>query len=169
VGLDYLAIWALTIANSFAVLLIVRRLAQLPSPRGSGPRIGAPLGSWTLKTLTGDQRSSADMPSEYTMLFTSDRCGQCRTLFGRLAQSGRMVGRLVVASDGDAAALTEASVNREEPLYDELLSGADLSFRQQLRIPGTPFAIAVRGGRVIASGAAATPEDLQKIANALGP
>lgn len=167
--LDYLAVWALTVANSLAILLVVRQLARLPKPRAPGPRVGAPFVNWTLATLAGEQRSSRNMPSEYTMLFAANDCRQCHTLFSDLAESKRTIGVLVVAADGDAAALAGPAEARTAQFYDEFLTGADQAFRQQFHIPGTPFAIAVRQGHVVGSGATRTPAELQRIADMLRP
>lgn len=167
---DYLALWALTVANSFAILLLIRQVAQHPAYRQpQGPKPGTPFENWSLSTLAGQPRTAAEMPEEYTMLFASDSCGPCRTLFDELARSGRTRGALVVAADGESAALVRAAATASEPLYDDFLSGADHPFRQQHQIPGTPFAVAVRHGRVVASGPAGTPAQLQQVADALAP
>lgn len=167
---DYLLLWALTIANSFGLILMVRQLAARPVYRTvSGPPPGLRFTDWTLKTLEGLPRSSSEMPVEYTMLFASDNCGPCHTLLGKLAQAGRTVGTLVLAADGDAAKLQQAALSARGPLYDEFLAGADQTFRQRFEVPGTPYAVAIRQGRVLASGPTRTPEDLQKIADVLRP
>lgn len=108
-----------------------------------------------------------DMPSEYTILFASDTCTPCRGLFAQMAESGRTRGRLVVAADGVAGSLAQHASASGEPLYDDFLTGADFAFRQQMQIPGTPFALAIRQGRVLAAGPTTTAAQLQDIADSL--
>lgn len=164
---DSIVLWILTIANSVAILLVVRQLAALPAYRPTGPRRGASFANWTLRTLDGTPRSSAEMPTEYTMLFASETCGPCHTLLGELAKSALNIEPLVVAVDGDAPKLQEASLSPRGLVYDEFLGGADSAFRERFQVPGTPFALAIRRERVVASGPARTPEELAKLARSL--
>jgi hypothetical protein len=166
VAFDYVLIWVLTIANSVAILLVVRRLASLSTYRPTGPRPGSSFADWTLQTLEGKSRSSAEMPLQYMLLFASETCESCHTLLRELARSSRRLETLVVAADGDAPTLRQAALTPDGPVYDEFLAGADIAFRQRFQIPGTPFAFAVRRGRVVASSPVRIPEDLARLADA---
>lgn len=169
-ALDYIALWILTVVNSFAIILIVRQLAALPNySQTPGPRLGSVFGEWELKTLAGETRSSSEMPPEYVMLFAAEHCGPCHVLFAQLGQMGRPGGHLVIAAEGDAAALSRAASTPSGPLYDELLSGVDGRFMRQFNIPGTPYGLAVRQGRIVASGPARSSSELQKLADVLRP
>jgi len=133
----------------------------------TGPRPGTPFKEWTLRTPDGSNRTSEEMPAEYTLLFAAESCGPCHALFAKIAKTGRTVGTLVVAADGPAPSLREAAMTDGGPLYDQFLTGADKSFRDRFNVPGTPFALAIRQQRIVASGPARTPEDVQKLANEL--
>lgn len=166
---DYVLLWGLTIANSFAILLVVRQLSHMPAYRPvNGPRTGSRFADWTLRTLEGKQRSSAEMPSEYTILFASENCGPCHTLLAELGRSGRKAGTLVIAADGDATSLQRETLTSRGSVCDEFLTGADPAFRRRLKIPGTPFAVAVSREQVLASGPVRTSTELEKITDALG-
>ena len=164
---DYVVLWILTIANSVAILLVVRQLAALPAFRPAGPRPGTSFANWTLRAPNGAPRSSSEMPLEYTMLFASEACGPCHTLLGELAQSTPIGETLIVAAEGDAPRLQQEALSPRGPVYDEFLSGADSEFRQRFHVPGTPFGIAVRRERVVAAGPLRTAKDLEKLAAAL--
>lgn len=165
---DYLLLWSLTILNSFMVIVLIRHVARLPQ-RPPGPPVGLPVRDWTLRTVEGSERTGADMPSAYTLLVAAENCGACHGLLARLARSGRPPGTLVIATSGDGAKLAQAAESTEGPLYDEFLTGTDPEFMQKFRIPSTPYALAVRHGRVVASGPARTPEELAAIADVVSP
>lgn len=163
---EKIALWAIVVANTFAILAIVRQLALLPRPPAPGPRAGAPFVNWALRTDKGDSRDSTEMPAEYTILFASETCRPCHALVEQLAGTQRVASRLVLAVDGNPKALL-ASAGPSQP-FDELLIGATENFRRQLHIPGTPFAVAVRQRHVVAAGPARSVRELTTIADALG-
>ena len=170
VPFDSIALWALTIVNSFVIILVIRQLATLPKyNRPPGPRPGAPFDDWVLTTLSGEQRSANQMPSEYLMLIAAERCGPCHALFAQLAHAGRPRGHFVIAGEGDAAVLSQATSTPTGPLSDEYLAGVDLAFMQRFDIPSTPYGLAVKRGRIVASGPARTPAELQRIADIFAP
>lgn len=167
-SLDQILLWALTLMNTFLILLLVRQLASLPQYRRSkGPSVGAAFDGWSLPALGGGVRTSAQMPSEYTLLFASATCAPCHTLLEKLAVSGRTRGTLVIATDGNPEKVREAATGPQGPLYDDFLIDADHTFRERIDVPGTPFAVAIRNERVVSSGPASTPEALQKVADSL--
>lgn len=162
-------LWTLTIVNSFVLLLVVRQLAQLPAYRSArGPSVNSSFAGWTLSALDGRVRTSQDMPEDYTMLFASERCGPCHDLLAELGRSDR-VASLIVAADAAAPRLQQLAMDADPPVCMEFLTGADRSFRQQFRIPGTPFAMSVRAGRVVTSGPARSADEVRQVAQALRP
>ena len=168
--IDSIALWILTVVNSFAIILVVRQLATLPKyNRPPGPRPGAPFAGWELTTLGGEKRSAAQMPLEYIILIAAERCGPCHALFAQLANVGRPTPYFVIAGEGDAALLSQASSTPAGPLYDEYLAGVDVAFMQRFDIPSTPYALAIKRERVVASGPARTPAELQQIADIFTP
>jgi hypothetical protein len=167
---DYVVLWALTVINSFVILLLVRQLALMPKyTRAPGPRLGSTFGEWALQTMGGRALTSKQMPEEYVMLFASESCGPCHTLFAQLAHVGRSTGTLVVAAEGNATKLERAARTANRPLYDEFLEGVDDGLMQRLQIPSTPFAVAIRQSRVVAAGPARTPAELETITAVLRP
>jgi hypothetical protein len=170
VSFDLIALWALTVINSFALILVVRQLATLPKyNKRPGPRPGSPFGDWELTTLNGDKRSSKQMPPEYVMLVAAETCGPCHALFAQLAHSGRPRDHFVIAGQGDPGVLSRAASTPAGPLYDEYLGGVDEGFLQRFDITSTPYAVAVKYGRVVASGPARTPAELETIAAIFRP
>jgi hypothetical protein len=125
--------------------------------------------TWTLRTLSGQARSLADLPAEYVAVFAAEGCGPCHTLFARLAHEGRPAGRLVVLAEGDAGRLATVAQTQGVPLYDEFLSGVTRPMMLEFEIPSTPYAVAVRHGHVIAAGPSRTGDELTRIAEALHP
>jgi hypothetical protein len=68
---------------------------------------------------------------------------------------------------GDADALEREAHSSAAPLYDLFLLGGRGELFQSLDVPGTPYAIAVQDGRVVAAGAAATTDTLSQVATSL--
>ena len=166
-SLDYVLLWALVIGNGLATLLVIRQVAMLPKfSRPPGPRPGSQL-DWALATLDGTVRESSAMPAEYVMLFASERCNACHALFASIARFGRPEAHLVVAAESDGVMLEAAARTDRARLYDEFLLGADVAFMQRHGIPTTPYAVAVRLGRVVSAGPARTPTELAQIADIL--
>lgn len=165
---DLIALWTLTVLNSFAIILVVRQIATLPKyNRPPGPRAGSVFGDWELTTLGGDKRLSKQMPSQYVMLMAAERCAPCHALLAQLVHGGRPEGHFVIAGDGDPVVLSRAASTPAGPIYDEYLDGADAAFLQRFDIVSTPYALAIKHGRVVASGPARTPTELQTIADIL--
>lgn len=169
-SIDYAALWGLTIVNAVVLLLVVRQLALFPRySQTPGPRLGTPVPEWTLRTLDGRDRQVAQLPASYVALFTADGCGPCHTLFTRLAHEGRPDGSLVVFAEGDAGKLAETATAGSKPLFDEFLAGLTREMLLEFSIPSTPYAVAIRQGRVAASGPARTREELANIGSILTP
>ena len=169
-SIDYAALWILTVVNAVALLLVVRQLALLPRySQPAGPRLGRLVPDWTLKTLEGRDRPITELPSEYVALFTAEGCGPCHTLFNRLAHEGRPRGPLVVFAEGDAQTLAATATGAAGPLYEEFLGGVTHEMMLEFSIPSTPFAVAIRHGRVAASVPARTRDELANIGTILGP
>jgi hypothetical protein len=109
------------------------------------------------------------MPTEYLMLVAAETCGPCHALFAQLAHGGRPPDYFVIAGQGDAGVLSRAASTTAGPLYDEYLGGVDAAFLQRFEIVSTPYAVAVKHGRVVASGPARTPAELDGIAAIFRP
>lgn len=157
--LDYVALWTLVIANTFAILLIVRQLARLPQfARRTGPRTGTPV-HWTLRSPDGRVMSSKDAPNAYTLLFVASTCKPCHALFEDLRARGKPPATLYVVSQGDGVSLTQEAPGT----FDLLLEGGVADLYRELQIPGTPWAVAVSDGVVVATGAASNVPQLSII------
>jgi hypothetical protein len=109
------------------------------------------------------------MEAQYVMLFAADSCDPCHALLRRLANStlGRPNVRLILAVEGDPTGLLRASEGASGRPYDEVLAGVTRDMMRRLEIPGTPYAVALRDGVVMATGPARTPEELSGIAERL--
>lgn len=167
-SLDLLALWTITAINTLGLLLVVRQLAALPQfSRRLGPRKGESLGDWEMKTPDGDIVRGRDVSGAYTLLFVSATCGPCHELFAELRDTGRHAGTLYVVAHGDPAVVSAEAVSPQGLVYDRLLVGnrEDPLF-VRLSIPGTPYAVAVRDGKVVRAGIAAKAEQLARVSSA---
>jgi hypothetical protein len=72
-------------------------------------------------------------------------------------------------AEGDVQRLERAARGADGPLYDEILSGVTKSMMQDFEVPSTPFAIAVRNGRVAGAGPARTRDELASVGSILIP
>lgn len=162
---DQVALWILTVLNTLAILAVVRQLAALPQfVRRSGPAKGLVVGQWSLRTIENVILTSRQMPHNYTLLFVSGSCAPCRLLFQDLRDVGPPPGLLypVAISEPQVVAheLKDAGVS-----YAALLvSDAEDPLMKRLAVPGTPYAISIRGDRVVEAGIASRFSDLQRIA-----
>ena len=168
-SLEFGALWAVTLVNSFVMILVVRQIATLPRyNRPPGPKPGATFDQWQLQTLNGRSRVATEMPPAYTMLVTAERCGVCHALVAQLAHEGKPQGHLVIATDGGKGELARAAASGGT-VYDEFLVGVDQTFLQRYEIPSSPYALAIRHGRIVAAGPARTATELAKISEVLAP
>jgi hypothetical protein len=164
---DYAMLWLLVMTDTLAILLLVRQLATLPQfSRRSGPQAGTPIEPWSLEMMDGGTRRSTDLAEAYTLLFVASTCGPCHALFEEMRSAGRPRGLLYVVAQGDAAALEKEAVSERGPMYDLFFRGGRGDLYQRLNVPGTPFAVAVRKGRIEAAGPAASTEQLFRVSDA---
>jgi hypothetical protein len=169
-SIDYIVLWILVTINTLAILLIIRQVAGLPQvARPLGPKRGSLVIPWSLEALDGSVRRAAELPADYTLLFVSSTCEPCLTLFAEMRRVGRPPGPLYLVAQGDADAIAKEAESANGVLYDLLLRGGAGDLYQQLAIPGTPYAVAVREGRVAGSAAAPTSAQLIKISESALP
>ena len=170
-AIDYIALWALVIIDTLGLLLVVRQLATLPqyTRQGSarerrGPAIGSPIADWSLAALEGGIKNDRDLASSYTLLFVASTCDPCHKLLAELRKTGRPAGPLYLVANGDPQSVAAEARIDGERLYDELLITGSGDLYQRLDVPGTPYAIAVRGRHVAGAGVSPTAADLARIA-----
>lgn len=153
---DYVAMWALLIANTFAILLIVRQLAHLPQfARRTGPRVGTPV-HWSLRSLEGTVVRSEEAPRDYALLFVASTCNPCHALLDDLRAHGKPDRAVYIVGQGETATLAREAAGT----FDLFLEGGVGDLYRELQIPGTPWAVVVRDGVVAATGAAANASRL---------
>lgn len=166
-SLDYGALWALVLANTLLILLVIRHLAATPHiTRLTGPQPGLEVGEWSLESLDGTTRRSADLPRTYTLLFMSHGCKPCQALMAELRQIGPPQGALYVVYQEAAQILNEEEPSGKQP-YDLLLVDGGRGLYTKLGVPGTPYAVAVHDGRVNLARLAPTVEQLAKVVEAV--
>ena len=166
-SIDYAALWMLVVMNTMAILLLVRQVATMPQfTRRTGPKAGTPVDDWSLESVHGGIKHSADLPDAYTLLFVASTCGPCHALFAEMRRVGRPGGLLYVVGQGDAEAMSKEAESEQGPLFDLFLRGGRGEVYQKLGIPGTPWAVAVKGGRVESTGPASTAEQLSRVCQA---
>jgi hypothetical protein len=151
--MESVALWVLTLINTVGIVLILRQLASGPPVmQRSNPAIGSVLPTWSLQNLEGRTVSSLTLPASYVLVATSTSCIVCNDLFRDLAQ--RKVdtgGRAYLISAGDPSAVREAVHEVPQGYFREVLVGATLELLTKLHVPATPYAIAVRDGKVVAA------------------
>jgi hypothetical protein len=166
VDLGLLVLWSLTLLNSLAVILLSRQITLfyrgLGAPRGPQPGWRVP--AWSLPDLDGLVRSSADF-SAYLLLVTAPRCAPCRTLMEDLQKHGTVPRQpIVMAVEGTATEVRAWTGGLPPGVVSTVLVGADVAFKERLKIPGTPHAIAIAAdGRVAAAGVVNAATDLQPL------
>ena len=167
VTFDYVALWALTVANSLILLLLIRYVARMPQlSRRADPAPGTPVPPWSLTALGGSVVRSEQMPSAYTLLFLASGCKPCHALLTELRAHGRPTSAALVAvGRGDVQALAQEAAPDGVAVYDHFLVDPDGALSRQLRIPGTPYAVSVHDGRIVRGGSAPTASDLDRIAS----
>jgi hypothetical protein len=128
VELDYIALWALVILNTLALLLVLRQLAMLPQHARTGtvlerrgPALGTPIEDWSLAALEGGMRRERDLPPSYTLLFVASTCDPCHKLLAELRSIGRPSGPLYLVANGDPQSVAAEATVAGGRLYDELL------------------------------------------------
>jgi hypothetical protein len=175
VGIDDIGLWALTIANTLGLLLVIRQLATLPQythtsgvRERKGPAVGTVIEDWSLAALEGGIRREQDLPPAYTLLFVASTCDPCHKLLAELRTVGRPASPLYLVANGDAQSVATEATTAGGPLFDELLITGSGDLYQRLDVPGTPYAVSIRDRRVVAAGVSPAAADVARIANAAG-
>lgn len=162
--LDYATLWVLVILNTLAIMLVIRQLAAMPHvARRAGPKVGTEVPAWSLESIDGRVVRSADLPTTYTLLFVASGCRPCHALFAELQTEGPAPTALYIVARGDAPALAREAQSERGPLYDLFLRDDRAILSELVGVPGTPYAVAVRDGRVVAAKAVPTAEQLARV------
>lgn len=98
------------------------------------------------------------------MLAVAHTCKPCHRLLDELTRVPFGSTSLVIAAD---IGLESFGLPQRGLVQGQVLTGMNEGLRRRLQIPGTPFAVAIRDGRVVAAGPAPTPQELVGVAAAL--
>ncbi len=150
--MDLLALWVLTLLNTFTIALILRQLALRPqlAVKREGPPVGSTMPTWSLDNLDGQAGLVARLPPSHVLVFASTNCGPCHDLFRDLAShpvDTKNLAYLVI--DQDAVTVRQTLKDVPSGAFAGVFIGSSPALLANLHVPATPYGVAIRDGRVV--------------------